>query len=59
MTVQAASNAAPTAANGKVTTDEDTDYTFAAGDFSFSDTDMDDTLASVAVTMLPGAARER
>ena len=50
-------NAAPTASNGAVTTDEDTDYTFEAGDFGFSDTDTDDALASVKVTKLPGSGK--
>ena len=53
--VVAAANAAPTAANGTVTTNEDTAYTFAASDFGFNDTDTGDTLASVKVTTLPAA----
>jgi len=48
-----AQNAAPTAANNTITTEEDTPYTFAAADFNFSDTDAGDTLASVKVTTLP------
>ena len=50
-----AANAAPTAANGTVTTTEDTAYTFAASDFGFNDTDTGDTLASVKVTTLPAS----
>ncbi|MCU7836242.1 MAG: DUF4347 domain-containing protein, partial [gamma proteobacterium symbiont of Taylorina sp.] len=45
-------NDAPTAAIKTVTTDEDTDYTFAASDFNFSDVDSGDTLASVKITTL-------
>ncbi len=48
-------NTAPTAADGEVTTDEDTAYEFAAGDFNFSDSDTGDTLASVTVVTLPAA----
>ena len=40
-------NARPTAADGTVATNEDTDYTFSAADFNFSDTDPGDTLSSV------------
>ena len=55
-----AANTAPTASDGEVTTDEDAAYTFAHGDFNFSDTDSDDTeLASVKVVSLPGTARGR
>ena len=50
-----AQNAAPTAANSTVTTDEDTPYTFKATDFRFSDTDAGDTLASVKIVALPAA----
>ena len=46
-------NTAPTASNGTVTTDEDTAHTFAADDFSFSDTDSGDTLSLVEVVTLP------
>ena len=35
-------NAAPTASDKTVTTNEDTDYTFAAADFNFADTDTGD-----------------
>ena len=45
--------AAPVSSDATVTTDEDTDYTFAAGDFSFSDADPGDALASVKITALP------
>ena len=48
-------NAAPTAADGTVTTDEDTAYAFDASDFGFTDTDTDDELASVRVVTLPGS----
>ena len=53
--VTAAANAAPTAADGTVTTDEDTAYAFGASDFGFVDTDTDDELASVRVVTLPGS----
>ena len=46
-------NAAPTAADSEVSTLEDTDYVFGAGDFAFSDTDSGDALSSVKVTTLP------
>ena len=43
----------PTAANGRVTASEDTDYTFAAEDFGFSGVNASDTLASVKIVTLP------
>ena len=48
-------NTAPTASNSSVTTAEDTAYTFSASDFSFSDADTGDTLASVRIKQV-GAA---
>ena len=50
-----APNAAPTAADGTVTTDEDTAYAFGASDFGFADADAGDGLASVRVVTLPGS----
>ena len=50
-------NAAPTAAAGAVTTDEDTAHRFATSEFGFADTDPLDALASVKVTALPAAGR--
>ena len=49
-------NTPPSASNSKVTTEEDTSYTFAADEFRFVDIDADvgDTLTSVIVTSLPG-----
>ena len=44
-------NNAPTASAGEVTTNEDTDYTFTAANFNFSDTDMDE-LSSVSIQTL-------
>ena len=44
----------PTAANGTVTTNEDTGHTFLAANFSYSDTDSD-PLASVKIIELPAA----
>ena len=46
-------NVAPTASNGTVTTNEDTDYPFAASDFNFSDAD--DALESVKIVTLPAS----
>ena len=45
-------NNPPTAADGTVTTVEDTVHTFAAANFSYSDTD-NDPLVSVKITGLP------
>ena len=50
--VRSGPNAAPTAADNTVTTDEDTAYAFAATDFGFSDADTDDELVSVKITTL-------
>ena len=50
------SNTAPTASAATVTTDEDTDHTFAASEFNYSDTD-NDTLASVTIATLPASGR--
>ena len=50
-----AANTAPTAANGTVTVDEDTSYSFQAGDFGFVDSDRGDALASVKIPALPAA----
>ena len=47
-------NNPPTASDGTVTTNEDTSYTFAAANFSYSDTDSD-PLASVKIIELPAA----
>ena len=47
-------NNSPTASDGTVTTNEDTDHTFAAANFSYSDTDSD-PLASVKIIELPAA----
>ena len=49
-------NNPPTASNGTVTTNEDTEHTFAATNFSYSDTD-GDALASVKITGLPAAGK--
>ena len=48
-------NAAPTARDGMVTTEEDTPYPFTAADFRFEDTDTGDVLDSVTVTQLESA----
>ena len=47
-------NNPPTASDGTVTTVEDTDHTFAAANFNYSDTDSD-PLASVKIIELPAA----
>ena len=47
-------NNRPTALDGTVTTVEDTDHTFAAANFSYSDTDSD-PMASVKIIELPAA----
>ncbi len=49
-------NTAPTAMDSAVTTDEDTDHTFAAANFSYADSD-DDDLDSVKITGLPAAGK--
>ena len=54
-TTGTAANAAPTASDGTVTATEDTDYTFTAANFNFTDTDVDDALSSVKITSLPAA----
>ena len=46
-------NAVPTSSPSEVDVTEDMVYTFAASDFSFSDTDTGDTLSSVKVETLP------
>ncbi len=51
------SNAAPTASDGTVETNEDVDYTFDDGDFNFSDTDAGDTLESVKIQTLPATGK--
>ena len=50
-------NAVPTASNGTVTTNEDTDYTFVAANFNFADTDTGDTLSSVKIVTLPATGK--
>ena len=50
-------NTAPTAADGEVTIDEDTVYTFTAADFNFEDVDSGDTLDNVRIVTLPDADR--
>ena len=54
-TTGAATNTLPTAANGEVTATEDTDYTFTAANFNFSDTDAGAALSSVKITSLPAS----
>ncbi|MHC4853696.1 MAG: DUF2341 domain-containing protein, partial [Planctomycetota bacterium] len=54
-TVTVSPNTAPTAADNTVTTNEDTGYTFAAGDFGFSDGDAGDSLTKIQITSLESA----
>ena len=49
-------NIAPTAADGAVTTDEDTAYTFSDDDFNYSGANAGDTPDSVTVVTLPASA---
>ena len=51
-TVALTDNDAPLAANGEVSTNENTDYAFSAADFGFDGAD-GDTLASVKIVSLP------
>ena len=55
--VAAAPNAAPTASDRTVTTHEDTDYTFAAANFNFADTDSGAALSSVKIVTLPAPGK--
>ena len=48
-------NAAPTASDKTVTTNEDTAYTFSADDFNFADTDTGNTLSTVRIVTLPAS----
>ena len=50
-----ATNDPPESADGMVSTAEDTTYTFSANDFSFTDPDSGDALASVTIETVPGA----
>ena len=56
-TVTARANTAPDATDATVSTDEDTAYDFDASDFSFTDDDSGDTLASVKITSLLGSGK--
>src|SRR6185436_6747445 len=58
MTVDVSSvNDAPAGANNTVTTNEDTQYTFAAADFGFTDPNDSpaNALSAVKITTVPGA----
>ena len=46
-------NDEPTGANNTVTTNEDTDYAFSAGDFGFTDPIDGDSLSAVVITTIP------
>ena len=56
-TTGTAANAATTASDGTVTATEDTDYTFTAANFNFSDTDAGAALSSVKITSLPASGK--
>ena len=56
-TTGAGTNTLPTASNGEVTATEDTDYTFTAPNFNFSDTDAGAALSSVKITSLPASGK--
>ena len=56
-TVAVTANAAPTASDRTVTTHEDTDYTFAAANFNFADTDSGAALSSVKIVTLPAPGK--
>ncbi|WP_193372586.1 FG-GAP-like repeat-containing protein, partial [Planktothrix prolifica] len=53
--VVTAVNDAPTGTDKTLTFNEDSNYTFAATDFGFSDVDTGNTLASIKITQLPTA----
>ena len=57
--IETPTNAAPTASNGSVAMDWNTEYAFQASDFNFSDMDMNDTLTSVKVETLPASGKGR
>jgi len=46
-------NVPPTSINSAITVNEDTSYTFVAGDFNFSDVDPGNVLTQVQITSLP------
>ena len=52
---QGTANAAPTAFDATVVTEEDTDYVFQTADFGFADTNTGDVLVSVKAVTLPTA----
>ena len=54
-TTATTTNTAPTSADEHLEADEDTDYTFVADEFAFTDTDTGDSLASVKIVTLPAS----
>ncbi len=56
VSIEAAANTPPTTTGLAVSTNEDTPYTFAAGDFNFNDTDSGDNLVEVRIDSLPASA---
>ena len=59
MVAVAGANDAPTTSDGAVSVGEEGTYTFAAGEFSFSDVDDGETLQAVTVTSQPAATDGR
>ena len=57
--VSATANSPPTASDGMVRTNEDTDHPFRANEFGFSDNDSGDSLADVKIVTLPTAGELR
>ena len=53
--VASAPNTPPTTSGLTASTNEDTAYNFAAANFNFADTDMDDSLAAVRIDSLPAS----
>ena len=56
-TIRDDENVPPTASNSTVRAYANQDYTFAAADFKFADTNVDDALASVKIVTLPTSGR--
>ena len=55
VTAAPVTNIAPASADEHVEADEDTDYTFEADDFEFTDADAGDSLASIKIVTLPAS----
>ena len=57
MTINFQARVAPTAANGAVSANKNTDYTFKAADFRFADVNVGDTLQRVRLVTLPALGK--